>query len=215
MLSGGPMSASTTNPCAAFAGMNLIASGSLCDVALAAKQMLETDLNTCILIFDETTGETVEVDFRGAAEDVRRRLENIATNASQSHVESDATTLTDGKQRAVGRPKLGVVAREVTLLPQQWEWLNSQPGGASVTLRKLVEKARLTNTVKDQIRQSQNSAYKFMSAMAGNLPGFEEATRALFAGDEMRFDQQIGSWPEGIKQLAKKLAANALRGAND
>lgn len=206
------MSASTTNPCAAFAGMNLIASGSLCDVALAAKQMLETDLNACILIFDETTGETVEVDFRGAAEDVRRRLAGIATNASQIHV--DATSIIDGKQRAVGRPKLGVVAREVTLLPQQWEWLNSQPGGASVTLRKLVEKARLANTVKDQIRQSQNSAYKFMSAMAIFQASKKRHEHSLPA---MKHDliSRLAVGPHGIKTLAKKMAANALRGPID
>ena len=84
-------------------------------------------------------------------------------------------------------PKLGVVAREVTLLPRHWQWLGSQPGGASVAIRKLVEAARRANQEVDQRRQTQEAAYHFMSAMAGNLPNFEEASRALFANDRGRF----------------------------
>ncbi|MFY0534142.1 DUF2239 family protein [Nannocystis pusilla] len=29
-----------------------------------------------------------------------------------------------------GRPKLGVVSREVSLLPRHWEWLERQPSGS-------------------------------------------------------------------------------------
>jgi hypothetical protein len=103
-----------------------------------------------------------------------------------------------------------VVPREVTLLPRHWEWLNAQPGGASVALRKLVEEARRANTGKDRVRRSQEAAYRFMSAMAGNRPGFEEATRALFAGDRERFNQLIGAWPPDIRDHARMLAGAAF-----
>src|SRR3984957_11907417 len=104
--------------------------------------------------------------------------------------------------RGRGRPKLGVVAREVTLLPRHWEWLATQPGGASVALRKLVEEARRTHADKDKIRKAQERAYHFMSAMAGDLPGFEEATRALFADNRSKFKETIGTWPVDVHDHA-------------
>jgi uncharacterized protein len=113
--------------------------------------------------------------------------------------------------RGPGRPKLGVVAREVTLLPRHWQWLSGQPGGASVALRKLVDAARHANSAKDRVRQSQEAAYRFMSAMAGDAPGFEEAARSLFAGDARRFEQCLGAWPEDVRDHTRTLAENALR----
>lgn len=114
--------------------------------------------------------------------------------------------------RGPGRPKLGVVAREVTLLPRHWEWLNGQPGGASVALRKLVDEARRANDGKDRVRQAREAAYRFMSVMAGNERGFEEATRALFAGDRERFEEFVASWPADVRDHAKRLAAAAFEG---
>ena len=105
----------------------------------------------------------------------------------------------------------GSVSREVTLLPRHWDWLNSQPGGASVALRKLVEEARRINRGKDKVRHSQEVAYRFMSAMAGNLPGFEEATRALFACDPERFENLVASWSVDIRDHARKLAEAAFQ----
>jgi hypothetical protein len=102
---------------------------------------------------------------------------------------------------------LGVVPREVTLLPRHWDWLGTQPGGASVALRKLVEQARKSNHGADQLRHAQEAAYRFMSAMAGNEAGFEEATRALFAGNQEVFSMQVESWPIDVRNHAKKLAA--------
>ena len=91
--------------------------------------------------------------------------------------------------RGPGRPKLGVVAREITLLPRHWEWLAQQTGGASVAIRKLVDEARrATATTAIASASAQEAAYRFMSAMAGNLPHFEEAIRALFADDPRRFE---------------------------
>jgi hypothetical protein len=108
--------------------------------------------------------------------------------------------------RGRGRPKLGVVAREVTLLPRHWDWLATQPGGASVALRKLVEEARRTGGDRDRSRAARDAAYHFMSAMAGNLPGFEEASRALFADDRRRFAGLIAGWPDDVRDHAVKLA---------
>jgi hypothetical protein len=112
--------------------------------------------------------------------------------------------------RSAGRPKLGVVAREVTLLPRHWEWLSGQPGGASVALRKLVEDARRTNAGTDRVRHAQEVAYRFMSAIGGNLPGYEEAIRALFAGDRARFEATIDGWPADVGAHAHKIAAAAF-----
>ena len=113
--------------------------------------------------------------------------------------------------RGPGRPKLGVVAREITLLPRHWEWLAQQPGGASVAIRKLVEEARRTGEDKDRIRAGQEAAYRFMSAMAGNKPHYEEAIRALFAGDPVRFEELIAGWPADVRDHAARLAERAFR----
>lgn len=188
--------------CTAFEGTRRIASGELTHVALKAKEVIDRGERAPVLIFDDLTSEPIEVDFRGTAEDVRRRLAEPAAPPSPPREEP----------RGPGRPKLGVVAREVTLLPRHWEWLNSQPGGASVALRKLVEEARRVNAARDQIRQAQESAYRFMSAMAGNEPGFEEASRALFAARQERFEEMVGSWPIDIRDHARKLAARAFAG---
>ncbi len=112
--------------------------------------------------------------------------------------------------RGPGRPRLGVVAREVTLLPRHWEWLGGQPGGASVALRKLVEQARKANGGRDRQRRAQEAAYRFMSALAGDLAGFEEAIRALFAGDRARFDQLVAPWPVDVGEYARRLGARAF-----
>src|SRR4030081_3769983 len=193
------MHARLQNNRTAFKGARCIAAGELADVALKAKTAI--DKGEQVLIFDDTTSESIEVDFRGSAEDVLQRL--AQTDSKQAAGVSNAP-------RGPGRPKLGVVAREITLLPRHWDWLNAQPGGASVALRKLVEEARRTNEGKDRVRQSQEAAYRFMSIMAGNRPGFEEATRALFAARRGRFDQMIERGPRDIRDHARKLAAAAL-----
>jgi hypothetical protein len=92
------------------------------------------------------------------------------------------------------------------LLPRHWDWLATQPGGASVALRKLVEEARRTGGDRDRSRAARDAAYHFMSAMAGNLPGFEEASRALFADDRRRFAGLIAGWPDDVRDHAVKLA---------
>jgi uncharacterized protein len=193
------METQTQNHCTAFAGTTRIASGRLADVALKVKEV--ADQGTPVLIFDDQTSDAIEVDLRGSAADVLARL------AGAGAVAEDAGP---PAPRGPGRPRLGVVAREVTLLPRHWEWLNGQPGGASVALRKLVEAARREHSGVDRVRQSQNASYKFMAAMAGDLPGFEEAIRALFAAQRERFEGLLASWPADIRDHARKLAAEAL-----
>ncbi len=161
-----------------------------------------------MLIFDDGTGEQIEVDFRGTPKDVQTRL---AKRASDDGAAAAAEQLAREMPRGPGRPRLGVVAREVTLLPRHWDWLSSQPGGASVALRKLVEEARRANVGRDRVRRSQEATYRFMSAIAGDLPGFEEAARALFARDPERFTEQIGGWPKDIRSHLARLVQESMR----
>ncbi len=97
----------------------------------------------------------------------------------------------------------------MTLAPRHWEWLAAQPGGASAALRRLVEEARRSSGAKDRVRLGQEAAYRFMAAMAGDLPGFEEATRALFAKDRLRFERHVAQWPDDVSAYATKLAEPA------
>ena len=98
----------------------------------------------------------------------------------------------------------------MTLAPRHWEWLALQSGGASAALRRLVEEARRSSAPKDRVRAAQEGAYRFMAAMAGDLPGFEEATRALFAGDRQRFERLVAPWPGDVGAYAMNLAAPAF-----
>jgi uncharacterized protein len=198
---------STSSTCfTAFAGTRQIASGYLRDVVYKVRVLdIKYDL-TPVLIFDDATSKVVEMNLRGTPQDLLHRIAEIESAASQMN----EPALPAGGSRGPGRPKLGVVAREVTLLPRHWNWLASQPGGASVALRKLVEEARRTNQSKDRLRLAQEAAYRFLSAMAGNEPGFEEATRALFAGDQERFAQLVEPWPTDVGIHAKKLASRAF-----
>ena len=172
----------------AFDGSRRLACGALPEIALAVKRAQESGAAGPLLIFDDQTGRSRDVDTRGSDAEVVARLVPR------------------------GRPRLGVVPREVTLLPRHWEWLATQPGGASVALRRLVETALRDPTGADERRQAQERAYHFMVAMAGDLPGFEEATRALFAPDAARFAALISSWPRDVREHAATLAGFAQAG---
>lgn len=191
----------------AFANSKYLASGNLDQVALKAKELIDADPHATLLIFDDATSHTAEVDFRGTADDVLKRLAKMAGKETSS---TEATKVDQAAPRGPGRPKLGVVSREVTLLPRHWEWLSKQPGGASVALRKLVEEAKRAGKGQEQVKQSQESCFRFMSVMAGNRPNFEDAARALFAKDRSRFSELIENWPIDIRDHAKKLAADAF-----
>jgi hypothetical protein len=196
--------------CTAFSGTRQIATGGLQEVALKAQESLNRDPSASVLIFDDQTSQVIEVDLRGTAESLKQRIAAVEPAPQPAN---DLVRPDEGARKP-GRPKLGVVAREVTLLPRHWDWLATQSGGASVALRRLVEEARKTNQGRDRRRLALESVYRFISAMAGNEPGFEEATRALFAGDQRRFGQLVGPWPIEIGSHAKKLAERALNAPN-
>lgn len=181
-----------------------VASGSLADVAEKAKQYLLTRPDADVLIFDCVTSEQVEIDFRGSPETVRRRAEKV--QGPDVEIQSDA-----GKKAGPGRPRLGVIAKEVTLLPQHWDWLNEQPGGASVTLRKLVEASIKKNSARDTIRRAQDAAYKFLVVTAGDRDQYEEVLRALYAQDLTKFSRLMMSWPKDLRDHALHLAEPSFR----
>ena len=189
--------------CTAFAGERRIAAGPLRDVALAVKVHLDAYPESQVLVFDNTSAQPVEFDMRGTLDEVLARVDRTT-----SPVPAPADT--ECRPRGPGRPKLGVIAREVTLLPRHWDWLAAQPGGASVTLRKLVEDARRATEGADRRRTAQEAAYRFMAAMAGNAAGFEEATRALFAGDADAFQSLTQTWPADVRDFARELAGAAF-----
>jgi hypothetical protein len=118
-----------------------------------------------------------------------------------AQVDLDLSTAPSPRPR--GRPSLGVEAREVTLLPRHWEWLAKQPGGASVSLRKLVEAAMRQGRTE---RECRDAAYRFLSVMAGDRPFFEDAIRALYQGDRVGFEAHAKVWPEAVRNHARALA---------
>ncbi|GKQ53972.1 DUF2239 family protein [Bradyrhizobium sp. Ce-3] len=183
----------------AFEGEHRIGAGDLPEVARAAKQHLDRGKDAAILVFNGRTSALVDIDFRGSLDDVLARLPKPASSL-------DGEPATPAAPRGPGRPKLGVVAREITLLPRHWDWLAQQKGGASVAIRKLIDDARRSSGDKDRTRSAQDAAYRFMTVMAGNRPNYEDAIRALFAHDRRRFATLIADWPADIRDHAIKLA---------
>lgn len=195
-----------------FDGFRRLSSGSLLDVAPAFQRALAHPAPGPVLLFDDAKGRTIDIDTRGSVQEMLARL-RIAERSASALADTAAEpvdAVSGPAEPAVnlprdrGRPRLGVVAREVTLLPRHWDWLATQSGGASVVLRKLVEQARRGDT--DDTRQRHERAYHFMSALAGDLPGFEEATRALFANDAARLGALVAAWPEDVRTHALHLA---------
>ena len=184
----------------AFASAKRIGAGSPREVATAVKAYRDANPQAAILVFDAHS-RAVELDLRGSLATVLRRVP--AEPAAREAATEDAVV------RGPGRPKLGVVPREVTLLPRHWDWLGRQPGGASVALRKLVEHALRANRDKDRAREARDDAYRFMHAMAGDEPGFEEASRALFADDTSGLELRTAKWPRDIRKHLLSLVARA------
>ena len=185
--------------CTAFDGEQRLAAGSRSDVAVAARLRLDDRPDAAVLIFDDATGQQIDFDLSGNRDAIVARLER-------------ASAVSEAREgaRGRGRPRLGVVAREVTLLPRHWEWLAQQPGGASVALRKLVEAARRSGSVADERRSARDRTYHFMSAMAGNRAGFEAAARALFADDLATLTTLITGWPNDIREHILRLSGAAI-----
>lgn len=181
--------------CTAFEGMRRLAQGDLPEVALAVKAALTRDPSLSILTFEDATGAVIDLDLRGSDAETLARL---APPPEKPEVSAGR-----------GRPKLGVVAREVTLLPRHWEWLGAQRGGASNALRRLIDEARKVEEGTGDTRRARDAAYRFMSAIAGDLPGFEEASRALFADNRGRFAEATAGWPSDIQTHIQQLAWSA------
>jgi hypothetical protein len=188
----------------AFEGDRCIGSGDLREVARSARQALGRHPHASILIFNRHTSAPVDVDFRGSVDDVLARIPLPEAAPAADEVTAVAAP------RGPGRPKLGVVAREITLLPRHWDWLAQQKGGASVVIRRLVDDARRNGEDGNRVRLAQEAAYRFMSTMAGNRPHYEEAIRALFAADPRRFEKLIAEWPADVRDHAAKLAERAF-----
>ena len=178
----------------AFLQGRRLATGPLHEVAVAVLRAQQAQAGAYPLVFSDASGRSADLDLRGGEEVVAARY-------------AVATPIEAPKGR--GRPKLGVVAREVTLLPEHWDWLAAQPGGASVALRKLVHAARRGGGDRDRTRHARERAYHAMSTLAGNLAGFEEASRALFAGDHERLVAQMATWPEDVRAYVLQLAEPA------
>lgn len=180
-----------SQPCTAFIGAEKLAAGDLADVAMAVHARIDTAQHT-ILIFADDTGAQIDIDLRGTTAQIIARL------AAYQGVAPEA--------RKRGRPKLGVIAREITLLPRHWDWLAEQPGGASQALRRLVDQARKADEGRTATRLARERAYRFMSALAGDYPGFEAATRALFADDLAALDAAMAAWPGDVRAYGLHLA---------
>lgn len=223
----GPTSAGPITPdCIAFNGMLRVAAGPLPDVALRVKMLTDRDPQARIVVLNTATSEPVEIDLQGSVDEVLRRLlqptsavstappSAAAASASACSPAASTSEMAAGPAiaptppRATGRPRLGVVAREVTLMPRHWDWLSRQPGGASITLRRLVDESRSVGeeTSASPQRQAQEISYRFMLAMAGKLPGFEDATHALFAKDAGLFAAHTETWPVDVRGHARQLA---------
>jgi hypothetical protein len=188
----------------AFTKTRRIARGPAREVAAAVKAHVDGHPDAPVLVLDAVSSRPVEIDLRGSLAAVLKRLPLPPVEAKPA-----AEAATEEPPRGPGRPKLGVVAREVTLLPRHWDWLASQPGGASVVLRKLVERALRASVETDRLREATESAYRFMHHLAGNEAGFEEASRALFAGDFARLKDQIAKWPRDVRSHLLELVDHA------
>ena len=177
----------------AFADDRRIAAGSLRVMLAGVKAWVDRRERARLLVFDDETGRQVDLDLRGTLEQVLARV-----------------APPPGPPRP-GRPRLGVVGREVSLLPRHWEWLEQQPSGISAALRRLVDEARKREPGKQRARALREAASRFMTAMAGDLPGFEEASRALFAGDERRFERLVHAWPLDVRRHVLRWVREAAR----
>jgi hypothetical protein len=195
--------ANSTRTYTAFAGHHFLTSGSIKPTLGWAKEHFDKGDGSTLLIFDDTTGKQVDFDFEGTPEQVQEKL------AWHPLFRSAETLMTS--KAGPGRPKLGVVSREISLLPRHWEWLEQQPQGASAAIRRLVDEARKRHPGEIEARKAREAAGSFMWAMAGNLPGFEEASRALYKGDREGFDMLIREWPADVQRYLGRLLEGNMK----
>ncbi|MFK3648848.1 DUF2239 family protein [Lysobacter enzymogenes] len=192
----------------AFVGQRLLARGPLAEVAVAAHAAAARGGNAELLVFDDRNGQQIDLHLGGDSAAVAERYREAPGDRARGDAEPQPPA--DEAPRGRGRPRLGVTAREVTLLPRHWDWLAAQPGGASVTLRKLIEQARKHGEAGLRQRLAREAAYRCLNALAGNAPGAEDATRALFAGDRDGFARRIDAWPVDVRDYLHALAGDAF-----
>ncbi len=187
-------------PITAFKGQTKLASGLAWDIAIVVRDAIAADAGCkTFLCFDDHSGAFVDFDLSGTDTDIIARLQPVKTQTEPE------------KKSKPGRPKLGVVSKEVTLLPRHWDWLGQQSGGASATLRKLVAVASKTNTGTQRARQAKAATDNFMRAMLGEQPGYEDAARALYRGEKARFCELTKNWPVDLRDHALCLAEPAFQ----
>lgn len=185
----------------AFEHHRRLARGEPAGVIAAVQQHLAAQPEALPLVLDAVTSERIELDWRTPAAQLLAQLPPApATDEPDEAPGGEAP-------RGPGRPKLGVTAREVTLLPRHWDWLARQPGGASVALRKLVQSAMREGGSAQAQRRATEAAYRFMSIVCGDLPQYEEVSRALFAGDLARVEALAADWPTDVTAHLRTLLA--------
>ncbi|RZG86913.1 DUF2239 family protein [Acinetobacter venetianus] len=172
------MNSSTTYT--AFSGDHYLASGEMMELILKIKQLQETTEN--ILIFNDQTGRQTDFDYTGSEQEIRER-----------YAEPEPT-------KKVGRPKLGVISREITLQKKHWDWLDQQSASASAIIRKLIDKELDDPNSESNKMLAKQATDRFMLAMLGNMPNYEEATRALYQGDREVFLKMIQDYPKDLKK---------------
>ncbi|MCH7331632.1 DUF2239 family protein [Acinetobacter modestus] len=165
----------------AFLNEQCLASGLLADVAIAIQQHANQS-NSTILIFNDQTGRQIDLDLSGSEQNIQQR-----------YAEPEMV-------KKVGRPKLGVISREITLQQKHWDWLDQQSSSASAVIRKLIDKELNDPNSESNRMLAKQATDRFMSAMLGNMPNYEEATRALYQGDREVFLDLIRDYPKDIKE---------------
>ncbi len=173
----------------AFVDVRRLASGSLAEVSAAVREVLRANAER-VIVFSDATGHAVDIDPR---------------DAPSGSDKSPAPEAQSPTKPTRGRPRLGVTAREVTLLPRHWDWLAAQPGGASAALRRLVDQARRDSVGEDRRREARDVTHRVMTALAGNLPNYEAALRALYSGDQSAFSRSLGDWPQDVRDYVQAL----------
>lgn len=192
----------------AFCGSKRVAAGAPADVARQVKAVAGNGGD--VVIFNDTTGRIVDIDLRGSEADVLARIDPDAAAPKPDDGGTGSEGAVAAAPRRRGRPRLGVTPREITLLPRHWEWLDGRDGGASVTLRRLVDAAMRGEIASERIRAAQEAAHRFLTTMAGNDPGYESALRMLYNGDKARFEKWTTILPGDIGAYARQLAAPAF-----
>lgn len=176
----------------AFLGSKKIAAGPLGVVLPLVKAKFDENPGDLVFIFNDVSGRHIDFDLTGSLSEVMERA------------------LPRPPRARPGRPKLGVVSREISLLPRHWEWLEQQPSGASAAIRRLIDHARKQNPDKQRTRLAQEATGQFMTSMAGDLPGYEEALRAMYAGNRAQLEAEIREWPEDIRAHVLRMLSDTL-----